>query len=837
MTFRQACISWGILAATVAVGFALTAAEDESGNTRSVAQLLPGNTVILVGQDGSAAHKVSWEKTAAYEAMYKSGMVDAVGKVFDWIGEQSGAGQNPQVEELLTDLDANGASVAISMPDAQGPPIPRITVVLRDAAKHEAMLSGMSRGLAGLARVQFEQRDVKGRTVASGVIPDSPSIEIGLWAEGNHLMIVAGIDAVNRAVSVVDGDAPNLTTNAVWKKYNYNVEGFEATSVVWLDFKTLRNKFGQMPLPMPGNKVIHDVLKTAGLHNLDTLAYQYGYKGRALWSEGHVDIDGERTGLLALTDYESMTLADLPPLPAGASAFSATRVDASLLGNVITKMVRDGSTFGPPDASEHVDQVITNLPQILGFDPQKDLFDSFGNVACIYSDANQGLMGTGAGAMIKVKDPALLKATVKTIVQRIEKEARGDFRVHRSTKQGRELLLFQFGPVQAGALAIDDNWLVVGLMPQTVEAALMRLDGNLETWQPSIEQATAMAELPASFTSITIGDPRVSWQSLIQMAPVIMSAGQVALKEERIIPRDVEFPITVADLPPAELVARPLFPNVSVTTSDEHGVRVVSRNSLPGIPLIGGIGEVNGVATTGILVALLLPAVQQARTAARRTQSRNHLKQIALSLHNYHDAYGHFPSGTHPNEKLKPDERISWLTTVLPFVEQQPLFSQVDFDESWDDDANTKLAEVRVPVYLNPGSVASPVGPAETHYVGICGVGADAPMLPANSKRAGIFGVNRQTRIRDITDGTSNTLMTSEASGDFGPWMSGGTATMRSFTKQPYINGPDGIGGPYPGGCNVGLADGSVRFVSENIDPKVLEALATMAGGEVIGAF
>lgn len=837
MTSGQARFSWGMIALTLAVGVALSTADENSRKTRSVEQLLPGNTVILLGQDGSAAHRDSWEQTAAYESMYKSGMVDMVEKVFHWIGEQSGAGQNPQIQKLFQDLDARGASVAVSLPDGHGPPIPRITVVLQNGAEHESEISGMSRGLAGMMGVQLEQEKVEGRSVATGMIPNSPGVEVGLWAEGHHLMIVAGVNAVREAMAVADGESPNLTTNAVWKKYNYNVDGVDTTSVVWLDFKTLRNTFGQMPLPMPGNKVINDVLTTAGIQNLDILAYQYGYKGRSLWSEGHVDIDGERTGLLSLTDYEPMTLADLPPLPAGASAFSATRMDAALLGNVITELVRNGSKLGPPSVSEQVDQIISGLPQILGFDPQKDLLEAFGDVACIYSDANQGLMGTGAGAMIKVNDPSRLRETVNTIVRRIEMEMRGDFRVHRSTKHGREFLLFQFGPVQAGALAVDENWLVVGLMPQTVEAALMRLDAKLDAWQPSTEQAAALAEVPQSFTSITVGDPRVSWQSLIQMAPVILSAGQVALKEERIIPRDVEFPITVADLPPAELVARPLFPNVSVTVSDENGFRVVSRNSLPGIPLIGGIGEVNGVATTGVLVALLLPAVQQARAAARRTQSANNLKQIALALHNFHDVYGHFPAGTHPNEKLKPDERISWLTSILPFVEQSALFDQIDFEESWDDDANKRLAEYRIPNYLNPGTVAAPAGTAETHYVGISGVGDDAAMLPKNSKRAGIFGVNRQTRIRDITDGTSNTLMTSEASGDFGPWMAGGNATMRSFTKQPYINGPDGIGGPYTGGCNMGLADGSVRFVSENIDPKILEALATMAGGEVIGRF
>jgi hypothetical protein len=77
-------------------------------------------------------------------------------------------------------------------------------------------------------------------------------------------------------------------------------------------------------------------------------------------------------------------------------------------------------------------------------------------------------------------------------------------------------------------------------------------------------------------------------------------------------------------------------------------------------------------------------------------------------------------------------------------------------------------------------------------------------MLPVTSNRAGVFGINRKTRIADIKDGTSNTIMTTEASGQFGPWIAGGNPTIRSLTKKPYINGPDGIGGPFTGGCNVG---------------------------------
>jgi type II secretory pathway pseudopilin PulG len=293
----------------------------------------------------------------------------------------------------------------------------------------------------------------------------------------------------------------------------------------------------------------------------------------------------------------------------------------------------------------------------------------------------------------------------------------------------------------------------------------------------------------------------------------------------------------VADLPPAEVVVRPLFPNVSVTTSDENGIRITSRKSLQGIPIIGGIGEGNGIVTVAIGTALILPAVQQAREAARRSQSKNNLKQIGLALHNYADTCKSFPAGTHPNEKLKPEERLSWLATVLPFVDQSPLFKTIDFEESWDDEANERPANVRIPTFLNPGSVASPVGHGETHYVGIAGLGKDAPTLPVTSKRAGIFGFNRKTRFRDITDGTSNTMMISEATGEYGPWIAGGNATIRSLTKKPYINGPDGIGGPYRGGCNIGLADGAVRFVSENIDPTIFERLSTMADGQVIPNF
>jgi hypothetical protein len=100
-----------------------------------------------------------------------------------------------------------------------------------------------------------------------------------------------------------------------------------------------------------------------------------------------------------------------------------------------------------------------------------------------------------------------------------------------------------------------------------------------------------------------------------------------------------------------------------------------------------------------------------------------------------------------------------------------------------------------------------------------------------------MFGYNRKTRLQDCTDGLSNTVMIGEASKDYGAWGAGGNASLRSVTQKPYINGPDGIGGPYRGGCHFLLGDGAVRFVSENIDPSVFEAINTIRGGEAVGNF
>jgi hypothetical protein len=249
------------------------------------------------------------------------------------------------------------------------------------------------------------------------------------------------------------------------------------------------------------------------------------------------------------------------------------------------------------------------------------------------------------------------------------------------------------------------------------------------------------------------------------------------------------------------------------------------------------------------------------RRAAARSQCANNLKQIALGLNNYAGTYTPgesadgqthgLPAGTVPNAALSPEQRLSWFVEVLPFIEQDTLYKAFDLQKGWKDPVNEPAARTPLKVLSCPdwGREMGPNPPYLTAYLGVAGLGADAARLPADDRKAGIFGYDRRTPLAAITDGTSNTLLILESARDNGAWARGGPATVRGLVpgEQPYL----GIGRPFGGthfaentvfgrgkslGCNAAVADGSVRFLAESMSPHVLEALVTVAGGEEVGS-
>ncbi|MGD9636218.1 MAG: DUF1559 domain-containing protein, partial [Pirellulales bacterium] len=216
------------------------------------------------------------------------------------------------------------------------------------------------------------------------------------------------------------------------------------------------------------------------------------------------------------------------------------------------------------------------------------------------------------------------------------------------------------------------------------------------------------------------------------------------------------------------------------------------------------------VAVTGILVALLLPAVQAAREAARRNQSINNEKQLILAMHNYHDTRKSFPAHASYSPDGKP--LLSWRVQLLPFLGEGELYSQFKLDEPWDSEHNRALVAKMPAVFDNPNVNA----PGKTDYLALVG-----PHCVMDGSAQG-------TNIRQITDGTSNTVIVVEADAD----------RAVEWTKPEDIafnpNDPKaGILKLRPGGASAGFADGHVQFISVDVDPGLLKALATRDGGEV----
>ncbi len=218
------------------------------------------------------------------------------------------------------------------------------------------------------------------------------------------------------------------------------------------------------------------------------------------------------------------------------------------------------------------------------------------------------------------------------------------------------------------------------------------------------------------------------------------------------------------------------------------------------------------------------------------THCENNMKHIGQASQDYFDANKFFPPGVLAHKTLPPEKRLSWFVGILPFVEQEELFKAIDKNKSWDAEENRLLVHVTIPIFLCPYHPIknSSNRPGLTHYVGIAGVGADAPKLPKGDPRAGFFGYERRISFEDIKDGTSNTMMLVETAWKNGPWAAGGYSTIRGLdtNHRPYIGKNRPFGGCFANTVLVGFADGSVRILRESISSEVFEALATIAGGE-----
>ena len=284
------------------------------------------------------------------------------------------------------------------------------------------------------------------------------------------------------------------------------------------------------------------------------------------------------------------------------------------------------------------------------------------------------------------------------------------------------------------------------------------------------------------------------------------------------------------------------------------------------------------IAIIAVLIALLLPAVQQAREAARRTQCKNNLSQIGLALHNYLMSHQTLPPGTQnavgPISSVEGDGyHMGWMTQILPFLDQTAAANLIDFKQSVYAEENRPVRRHYIPS-LNCPSDPSPFrSQTEATVTTYCGIHNDYE-APIDVKQNGVLYLNSSVRAMQVLDGLSNTLFVAEtrlgtqSKSELG-WMSGTSATLRNpvlwvnqatpnaapiyeWHKEPEY-GPYGASNPqkatqpptfvggfsswHTGGLHVVVGDGSVRFVSRNLNASMLRNLCLRADGQLIEEF
>jgi len=264
------------------------------------------------------------------------------------------------------------------------------------------------------------------------------------------------------------------------------------------------------------------------------------------------------------------------------------------------------------------------------------------------------------------------------------------------------------------------------------------------------------------------------------------------------------------------------------------------------------VGRLTLLALTVTLgVGMALGLIAKARYAQRCYDCAANMRMLGIGLLTYHDTYGQFPPGTLSNDSLPPDRRLSWYVESWAFVGDGQIGVRMDRKGGWDDEKNYEPKfmdhEMTSPEplghfqpWLCPANPArAEVGMAGfTHYVGVSGIGVEIGSAPKDYPLVGAFGYDRRIGLGDIVDGPSRTLLVVETATANGPWTRGGPSTVRALDpdRLPYL-GPNGQFSSFhrPHVTHALFADGSVHALKESIDPRVFEALATIAGREEVG--
>ena len=810
----------GMLALTMAVVATMPARGEEAAG--SLARYVPGRDRLglYFEFDGLDANRAAWEGSAAYKLLTQTKL-------------------GPLLEKLGT--QAVEAAQASRPEDQRVKPTKMIGIaekVLRQGfvyglwdARVEKMNPAYVLAIRGIATpdvLRLIETDAKPKDVTPSIAGrtlhklDKDTV---WWVEKQDFLISTRPAEV---IATIDGQTPNAGDHPIRTALRRPADGLEPVAIGFVDVAALP------PMPPQAAQV--------GLDGVKRVELKWGIQDDAMLAVISVVAPSPRRGVLTLLDQPTFSVDSLPPLPAGLRGFGVLSIDLDALYGRIVEVARKVSPTGG-QGFVRFEQAIRQRFQI---DLRNDLLKLLGPKFAVYTQSPPpapgaimtALVGQVAGLTVamQARDEALapkLDTIVDAIniIIRSQQEAAQrraganldaatppiEFRKQAGSMQPMYVLNLPTGTVPPAVkmlirptLKLGKNQLVLGA--STAAANRSFNIGTLpadQLWKPTEKFEPMARRLPREMILLTVNDPRDTLPALVESLPALipqlnaMLQGQPLGQANGQPAKPGRFHIEPADLPKADELKAVLFPASLAITSESEGFRIVSREPIP---------TISSPVTTSVLVATLIPAVQAAREAARRAQCTNNLKQIGLAMHNYHDANGHFP-GTILGKDGK--RLLSWRVAILPYLEQKSLYEKFKRDEPWDSPHNKALIDQMPLTFACPGR---PSRPGMTAYRGFRGDGA-------------FFQDGNDSKLDNITDGTSNTIMVVEGREDV-PWTSPDSDLPFEPKAAPSLFG---AGSPHPGGFHALFADGAVHFLKTTISPEVFRALITRSARDVVG--
>ena len=424
-----------------------------------------------------------------------------------------------------------------------------------------------------------------------------------------------------------------------------------------------------------------------------------------------------------------------------------------------------------------------------GVDLETDIIRNLGDSWMLYNGASDGWM-TGMTLVGEVKSATKLTTAIEkffeTVAEQIkQRPARRRPGLFKQAYAGETIYSMTFPDVFVEfSFCIKKDRIFIGMFPQAVMTAVKGLPSDevlMDDMQVKKLNESSFLKGDVKLSGMVYLDAKLQAQITYPYMQILKTAASTILRREM-------GPNTLAlldgvELPPARTVIRKIKPTTVLVRTNEQGIEIEARQTIPTNGAMAGIP---------VGIGMLLPAVGQVRAAAQRTESMNKLRQLALASLNYESAHQEFPID---------DEKFSWRVRILPFIEQGNLHDQINFDEPWDSEHNKKVLAQTPQVFQAPGSK---VAEGMTVYRGFEGV------LGGNDGDAITFG--------RITDGSSNTILVAQVPDEMAThWAKPDSLEVNEDVAKKLL--------AEKGGIPTAFCDGSTRLIPDTVGTDDVQSL------------